>query len=161
MRARAGLAGALWRLGERAAAVAHYRDMLRLNPNDNQGIRHLLASCLLILDDREALEALLRKYREDSFAELTYARALLAFRKEGDSKRARRELAAARKTNIHVPDYLMQAKRLPAKPPAYVAPGSEQEAAAYVLDNLAAWSATPGAIEWLATAQHDLPLAPR
>jgi tetratricopeptide (TPR) repeat protein len=35
MRARQGLAEALWKYGERDEAVAHYQDMLRLNPNDN------------------------------------------------------------------------------------------------------------------------------
>src|SRR3546814_10479040 len=44
MRARAGLAITLWRLGDQQAAIAHYRAMLILNPNDNQGIRYLLAT---------------------------------------------------------------------------------------------------------------------
>ncbi|HXA70914.1 MAG TPA: hypothetical protein VNW24_10720, partial [Stellaceae bacterium] len=47
MRARAGLAGALLKLGDVDGALAHYRDMLKLNPNDNQGIRYVLAGCLL------------------------------------------------------------------------------------------------------------------
>jgi len=47
MRARAGLAQCLWMLGERDQAIAHFTDMLRLNPNDNQGIRYILATCLL------------------------------------------------------------------------------------------------------------------
>src|SRR3546814_12291790 len=36
MRARAGLAITLWRLGDQQAAIDHYRAMLILNPNDNQ-----------------------------------------------------------------------------------------------------------------------------
>ena len=42
MRARAGLAELLWDAGEREAAVDHYRELLRLNPGDNQGIRQIL-----------------------------------------------------------------------------------------------------------------------
>jgi tetratricopeptide (TPR) repeat protein len=42
MRARAGLAHVLWLLGERRQAVEHLQDMLRLNPDDNQGLRYLL-----------------------------------------------------------------------------------------------------------------------
>lgn len=38
MRARLGLAQCLWALGERQQAIEHYTEMLRLNPNDNQGI---------------------------------------------------------------------------------------------------------------------------
>jgi Tetratricopeptide repeat len=41
MRARAGLAATLDALGDVEAAIGHYRDMLRLNPGDNQGIRYL------------------------------------------------------------------------------------------------------------------------
>ncbi len=42
MRARAGLAECLWADGKHDEAIEHYKDMLRLNPNDNQGIRDLL-----------------------------------------------------------------------------------------------------------------------
>src|ERR1700676_1758143 len=40
MRARGGLALALLKLGEEAAAVEHFRALLKLNPGDNQGIRY-------------------------------------------------------------------------------------------------------------------------
>ena len=40
MRARAGLAATLNALGEVDAAIGHFRELLRLNPNDNQGIRY-------------------------------------------------------------------------------------------------------------------------
>ena len=39
MRARAGLASTLVQLGDIEGALTHYRDMLELNPNGNQGIR--------------------------------------------------------------------------------------------------------------------------
>src|SRR5262249_8050642 len=39
MRARLGLAHALWTAGRRDEAVRHLQDMLRLNPGDNQGVR--------------------------------------------------------------------------------------------------------------------------
>jgi tetratricopeptide (TPR) repeat protein len=51
MRARAGLASTLVQLGDVEGALAHYRDMLKLNPNDNQGIRYVLAGCLLRQDN--------------------------------------------------------------------------------------------------------------
>ena len=51
MRARAGLASTLLQLGDIDGALVHYRDMLGLNPNDNQGIRYVLAGCLLRQDN--------------------------------------------------------------------------------------------------------------
>jgi tetratricopeptide (TPR) repeat protein len=117
MRARAGLAETLWSLGERTEAVAHWRDMLRLNPNDNQGIHHVLASRLLIIDDHEALEALIGQYDDDVFAEWAYGKVLLAFRQEGASQGTRDKLKAAWNRNAHVPGYLLGARRLPPGPP--------------------------------------------
>src|SRR5205814_8244419 len=68
MRARLGLAMRLWQTGARDEAVAHYRDMLRLNPDDNQGIRYLLLDCLLILGRDDEAQKLLRRYRNDGAA---------------------------------------------------------------------------------------------
>src|SRR5262249_53578686 len=64
MRARAGLANALWSAGRREQAIAHLQDMLRLNPNDNQGIRYTLAGFLLAEDRDEDLARLLDQYQE-------------------------------------------------------------------------------------------------
>jgi tetratricopeptide (TPR) repeat protein len=50
MRARQGLAQCLWEAGRREEAAEHYREMLRLNPNDNQGVRYSLATLLLDLE---------------------------------------------------------------------------------------------------------------
>ena len=43
-------------LGDVDGALAQYRDMLKLNPNDNQGIRYVLAGCLLRQDNYSALK---------------------------------------------------------------------------------------------------------
>ncbi len=65
MRARHGLALTLLTLGEDAAAMEHFRAMLKLNPNDNQGIRYLLLGSLLQHDDVPALRALLADYPDE------------------------------------------------------------------------------------------------
>src|SRR4051794_41792256 len=83
MRARAGLAAALMKLGDVESAVAHYRDMLRLNPNDNQGIRYLLAAHLLRQGDEAALKELLTSYEDEGSATWLYTQALWRFRRDG------------------------------------------------------------------------------
>ena len=55
MRAREGLAQCLWEAGQREEAAEHYRELLRLNPDDNQGVRYSLATLLLDLDRDEDL----------------------------------------------------------------------------------------------------------
>src|SRR5262249_59617173 len=66
MRAREGLASALWMAGRRDEAIAHLQDMLRLNPNDNQGVRYTLAGWLLAEGRDEPLAPLLEHYDEGS-----------------------------------------------------------------------------------------------
>ena len=42
MRARQGLTRCLWEKGRRDEAIGHYFEILKLNPNDNQGVRYVL-----------------------------------------------------------------------------------------------------------------------
>ncbi len=151
MRARAGLASCLWQLGERQAAIEHYADMLRLNPGDNQGIRYVLANCLLRQGDDIALAKLLDQYKDDAMAEWLYTRALLAFRREGAGKKANAALKKALKENEFVPAYLLGKKRLPRQLPDYIGFGDENEAVSYAAGALAIWRETPGALDWLSS----------
>ena len=149
MRARAGLAQCLWTLGRREEALEHYRDMLRLNPNDNQGIRYILANCLLDAGQEQELEKLLEQYGDDIAATWPYTRALLLYRQEGPSSRAKKALSEAKTCNRFVPLYLLGKKQLPRHLPEYVGIGDENEAIAYVADALEIWQKTPGALNWL------------
>jgi len=151
MRARQGLAFVLWTTGRREEAVRHVQEMLRLNPNDNQGLRYTLAAWFLNLDRDEDLGQLLQRYDEDSTTWL-YTRALLAFRQEGDADEARRLIREARKANKHVLPYLLGEKFLPAEQPNGYIPGEPSEAIQYAGTFLAAWRNTDGALAWLRQA---------
>src|SRR5205823_12776803 len=101
LRARLGLAHALWTAGRRDEAVRHLQDMLRLNPNDNQGVRYTLAGFLLFLDRDDDLGRLLQQYPDEGSAAWAYTKALLAFRRHGDTIEARQLLKKAKKVNKH------------------------------------------------------------
>jgi tetratricopeptide (TPR) repeat protein len=149
MRARLGLAHALWNAGNRAEAVQHLQDMLRLNPNDNQGVRYALAGYLLFLDRDDDLARLLEQYSSEDSTTWVYTQALLAFRRQGDTIEARQLLKRAKKANKHIPAYLLGEKRPPADPPASYRAGDENEALTYIGSFLAGWKFTTGAIAWL------------
>jgi len=149
MRARQGLALALWELGERSEAIEHYQQMLHLNPNDNQGIRYLLASALLEEGLDDELGELLESYEDDAGASWVYARALWRFRTEGDSEEARSALEEAISFNPFVAGYLLGRRGMPGALPALVGFGDESEAVVYFTEALPGWLRTPGAIEWL------------
>lgn len=152
MRARAGLAQCLWFLGERQEAIGHYTDMLRLNPNDNQGIRYLLLHCLLEEGADEAAKKLLDQYKGDASASWLYSRALWLFRRDGSSAKAKALLREALEYNPYVPPYILGRKKLPRQLPVYAGFGDENEAIDYAAEAFEVWRKTPGALEWLASS---------
>jgi hypothetical protein len=162
MRARQGLAQCLWEAGRREEAAAHYQEMLRLNPNDNQGVRYSLATLLLDMDRDDDLRRLLAQYEDDALAEWAYTKALVAFREGGETAQANRLLTQAVKVNKYVPAYLLGHKELPHDLPPHISVGGNDEAASYAVGNRRAWLNTPGAISWLRkTLGVPLPKAPK
>ena len=156
MRARAGLAGTLLQLGDVDGALGHYRDMLKLNPNDNQGIRYVLAGCLLRQDNDSALKELLAAY-EDANASWLYTRALVAFRESVSEEQAAALVRDAWAANEHVPAILAGAKPPVISDDGYVTMGGPDEATYYVTECGAAWHRTPGAVAWLTKLAATLP----
>jgi tetratricopeptide (TPR) repeat protein len=150
MRAREGLANTLWGLNRKNEAAAHYTDLLRLNPNDNQGVRYALLDLLLEIDRGDEAAKLIRKYRDDWSSTWTYTRALLEFRTGGASSKSDKALSQALEQNPHVPDYLTGKKRIPNRLPEFIGLGDENEAIDYAAKHLNHWRRTPGAVEWLA-----------
>ena len=149
MRARFELAETLERVGRVGEAIAHYRELLRLNPGDNQGVRYILVPRLILEGrDSEAVEVL-AEYPEDVGAELRYSAVLLSFRASGDSSEARDALAHAMARNRLVPKHLLEPEDDKASWIEHFALGSDDEAVVCAHETGAAWRATPGALDWL------------
>jgi tetratricopeptide (TPR) repeat protein len=151
MRARLGLALALWSAGRRDEAVGHLQEMLRLNPGDNQGVRYTLAGFLLHLERNDDLDRLLEQYPDEGSAFWAYTRALLAFRRQGDTPATRKLLQQAKKVNKHVLTYLL-GEQFPPEPPPFYSPGDPSEAVHYLAGAMGAWKDTPGAVAWVREA---------
>jgi hypothetical protein len=149
MRALHGQASLLWQLRRHEEAAAIYREMLRLNPNDNQGVRYSLLQLLLELDRTDEARALIAQYENEYSSAWLYTQALLAFRQEGDSPASTRALKEALQQNPYVPAYLSGRKRIPNRLPDTISPGAETEAIDYAVGHLNDWRRTPGAVEWI------------
>jgi tetratricopeptide (TPR) repeat protein len=148
MKARQGLANIRVNQERYAEAVDHYEELLRLNPNDNQGVRDSLVSLLVDLGRNEEAWKWLDFFDEDGQALMEYPRALLRYRAEGDSLMARKALKAAVKANRFVPGMLLGTRPVPPEGDFYSV-GRESEAGFYVTLSRGAWDTTAGALEWL------------
>jgi tetratricopeptide (TPR) repeat protein len=162
MRARHGLALTLLELGEEEDAIGHFRAMLALNPNDNQGIRYLLLAALLRRGDTARVKALIREYADEWSAQWLYTRLLLAYRGGDAAKVATLKLAKeASSANMHVPVMLAGTKPPVPSRDGYVTIGGADEATDYVREFGQAWKDTPGAIAWLIGTAEAAPLRRR
>ncbi|MGE5242991.1 MAG: DUF6930 domain-containing protein [Betaproteobacteria bacterium] len=155
MRAGVALAQALRDLGQYEDALNRFRELLRLNPDDNQGVRYLLLPALFERQRSAEVDELLRHYDGDMQAMWPYAQALRTFQAEGDTERARDVLATAVRANPHVVGYLLDSEAIPQIAPPHFALGSRDEAA-FVAEHLAAaFDASPGAHAWIRRGARD------
>jgi tetratricopeptide (TPR) repeat protein len=150
MRARFGLARCLEDLDRRAEAALHYRELLRLDAEDHQGVRYSLLTTLLVLGLDDEVDSLLLRFGDEPTALWRYGRALSAFRRGGNGPDSRQRLREALRANRHVPGYLTGASEWTGPSPDSYAPGSREEAVICLEEQGEAWDATPGALDWLA-----------
>jgi tetratricopeptide (TPR) repeat protein len=156
MRARNGLAKCLWAIGEKETAVDHLKEMLELNPEDNQGIRYPLISYLIELNrDKEAWNLIEKYYKHEKSAPILFNRALLLFRQEQNSRKANAALNEAIQENSFVQLFLLKKKETPSILPKFYSIGDEKEGVIYASQACPAWKNTKGALEWLSKASHE------
>ncbi len=147
MRARLALALALWEGRQAEEAIAHYEDLLRLNPNDNQGVRDLLVGAYLAACRVENARLLLHRYRSDAGVLHRLAKAIERFL-AGRQSVARQHLQHALEENPHLGEVL-QLTVQPNPPPDCYSPGSREEAlvALSILGDVIVGQ--PGVGQWL------------
>jgi len=148
MRARFGLAQCLSEIGREDEALDHYAELLRLNPDDNQGVRDCYLPLLIECERDDHAITYIESAPPENSAHRAYVEALLAFRREGDTKQTRKQLKEATRINPHVPEALL-ADEMNQPLPAMYAPGSPEEAAICAEQLRPAFEVTPEAWSWL------------
>ncbi len=140
--------------GAREEALGCARELLALNPGDNQGVRCVAMTWLLEAGANEEAAALAEAYPEDSFAETTYGHALALFRL-GRFDEADHALRAAIGDLPLVAAELLKTKhRAPRRRyPGSITVGGADQAYDYWQSDGATWSTTPGAMDWLRRVQ--------
>ncbi|OXU14726.1 tetratricopeptide repeat protein [Sedimentisphaera salicampi] len=150
MRAMADLAESYLMLGKKghSTAIQLYEEMLKLNPNDNQGIRYLLISCYFNTKRYADAGKLLDKYDDDVSALFLWSRVLYDYITSGKAE-AEKSLEQAEYYNPHVLKYLIDRKRLPSDSPVSYTAGEESEAQCCAEILKPSWRLHPKAKKWL------------
>lgn len=151
MRARSELGQLLRETGELGAAIEIYYDLLRLDPDDHQGLHFPLIGWLLEAGRDGEVGDVIEDYMEDGSALYDYVSALLFYRNGGPTEAARTTLRMALVVNPFVP-ILLQADDLPELLDNIESGKSDEiqaEAALVIRTLLVVWMNTPGWMEWL------------
>ena len=149
MEALSELANTYLEANQFARAIECYEKGLVLNPNDNQGLRHILIGVYIRTHELEKADALLHAYEDDLSAFMLFSKLLMRYIQEGDSPSARALKADAKDYNKHVPAYLSGKHKIPANLPEYFGIGDKHEAIIYAHSHRDVWRNTMGAIGWL------------
>ena len=92
-------------------AINIYIENLNLNPNDNQGIRHLLLDSYFAIEDYSNAEKIIRKYYEEECTiEFAYGKLVLEILK--DNKKLKALFENAVKANAYLPDLIIKKRNI-------------------------------------------------
>jgi tetratricopeptide (TPR) repeat protein len=136
------LTGRMWE------SVAILEEMIRLNPNDNQGVRDHLLLQLLVLHELDKFRKYEMMYKEDYSAFALFTRALFQFITDGAGLKANNKLKTAIQQNKHVVPLLLRKTMVNDHPDEYIA-GEKSEAKYYAYHAKPLWEVMPGALDWL------------
>ena len=156
MRARLQLVHVLLSQGQHETAISHLQDMLRLNPNDNQGVRWLLLEWYCNMNWLDKAMQLLEEYPDEETPFMVLTRVCLEFQKSGPSDDLESMLEEQMELNPHIAPKLLDQEDVSPFSIHSFNVGDEDEADAYCQSFRALWKATPGALPWLSSVTRDL-----
>ena len=149
MAAKLGFAHCLEALDWKDEAVKEYNEMLELNPDDNQGVRYMLASLLLNTGKYKQYFELYKKFKDEKSTFWLFNYALYLFATEKATPRANNALLLANKGNPYVIDFMTQRKQMTKNLQGHYSPGDQNEATYYLMDNFRAWMNIENTLDWL------------
>ncbi len=130
-------------------ALARLQAVIRLNPNDNHGLRDLIVNLNLKRGENVEALALCASYPDDGMPSLAFGKALAHFRL-GELPLATAALKKAHKHSPKIVKFLLPARKAEPKRSEYgMQMGGDDEAWSYRDEMRDVWQATPGAMDWL------------
>jgi tetratricopeptide (TPR) repeat protein len=135
--------------GQPQAAARTLESLLKLNPQDNHGVRAELMNHYLRSGEDEQALSLARRFPDDALADLAYGEVLALYRL-GEQERARAALRTAASRLPRIPQYLTRKRiKQPRLGPLGATPGGDDQAWMYREAMRDVWEAEPGLLKWL------------
>jgi tetratricopeptide (TPR) repeat protein len=156
MTAKFELAQRLEVMDRKKEAIKIYQEMLKLNPNDNQGVRYELARLLLIFYRYDLFYKLHKKYIKEETAFWLYNYAYFVFKTHGTGKTSDEALKKAYMANKHVIGIMIGKEKMPDELKEYYSPGQPDEAAYYLMDNIEMWMKDKEMVRWVVNFRRKL-----
>lgn len=148
MTAKLSLANCLRLSNKNDEAIKLLKELLILNPNDNQGARYFLSGLLIYEEKYDEYLKLYKSFKEETtFWLFNYA--LFLYITLGETKVTNNVLKKANKCNKYVLQYLAFSKQLDPVMPEYYSPGDEREAVLYLMDNYLIWAKHKDSFYWI------------
>jgi len=154
MRCMQAYADCLKNMGRFHDAVSVYEEMIRLNPNDNQGVRDQLLLYIIKINEFNKFRKYDKLYKDDLGAFSSFNRALFAFKTLGSSTNSNELLQKAIESNKYVIPRLLM-KEISDEFPEVYGIGDENEAIYYCYFAHQIWHETSGAIDWIKRKTKD------
>ena len=139
MRAKAMYADFLYEAGVEEEAFNQYEEMLRLNPNDSQGIRYILLTLYIESAQFKKAQELINEFSDEGTASFLFNKVLVDYLTNGMTSQTRTYIKEANKQNPFVKSYLLGRKKIPLEELDHVGFGDESEAIVYVQENIHLW----------------------
>jgi len=141
-------ADCLYVIGKVNESIAIQEEMIKLNPDDNQGVRDLLMLRLIETNERAKFMKYDKMFKEDFMAFPLFNRALFWFMVEGENESTNKLLKEAITANKIVAAKLLLKRRLKIVPDT-ISPGQKSEAEYYAFFAKPVWENIEGALDWL------------
>lgn len=134
--------------GSQEKSIELGKRIIKLNPNDNQGIRYLLMLQLIQAERYEEYNKFRIDFDNEPSAFFEYNHLLFLFKTLGDSAETKAQLSVAKKANKHIVKFLIAATKK-RKEDTHYSPGQDSEAYSYIDFAYKIWQDAEGAVAWL------------
>jgi tetratricopeptide (TPR) repeat protein len=155
LRAMKGLAHVLYARQNYGEAIDTCFKILLIDDSDELHVIRLLIPTLIKLNKLEEAEACLKGFRHDTSAHLVYSRALLLFKKHGESDIANKALWKAIRQNSHVINLVRGIHKLTKNQCETYRPGSLEEAQDYLTVAIDDWTKQEEIINWVMNLERE------